>query len=106
MNEPVQPPDQQPGPKVSTGAVFGGCLLVPMFSILAGMIAASIGNVSLLGYALLVGIPALVGGGVLLFLPRRSPVARGFGIGMLIGWAALSIFTGGICTGLTEFTIG
>jgi len=45
-------------------------------------------------------VPALVGGGLLLFVPRNSPPARGFGIGMMVSWAALSIFTAGLCTGL------
>lgn len=46
---------------------------------------------------LLAGV-AFGGGGALCFV--RAPWARGFGIGLMIGWALLSIVSGGLCTGL------
>ncbi|WP_353650360.1 hypothetical protein ABLG96_05380 [Nakamurella sp. A5-74] len=44
-----------------------------------------------------------LGGGGLCFV--RSPGARGFGIGLMTGWALLSITTAGVCTGLQKFIL-
>lgn len=94
------PPPLPPERTVSIGAVVGGLFLVPVLSLVAFLVTGSLYENPGLAFPFLVGVPALVGGGLLLFVPRNSPPARGFGIGMMVSWAALSIFTAGLCTGL------
>jgi hypothetical protein len=50
-----------------------------------------------IGAALLAGI-ALGGGGLLIAL--RKPWAKGLGLGLMIGWALISIVSVGFCTGI------
>lgn len=50
-----------------------------------------------IGAALLAGI-ALGGGGFLVAL--RKPWAKGLGLGLMIGWALVSIVSVGFCTGI------
>jgi hypothetical protein len=45
---------------------------------------------------------ALAGGGAVCLVRSRSRGARGFGIGLMIGWALVTIVSGGICTGLNR----
>ncbi|MCV7361292.1 hypothetical protein H7K19_06985 [Mycolicibacterium neworleansense] len=55
-------------------------------------------NVVLGGAALLLAAIAF-GGGTLMLL-SKNPTAKGLGIGLMVGWALVSLFTAGFCTGL------
>ena len=48
--------------------------------------------------ALVLAFVAFGAGGGMLAAPSRN--AKGFGLGLMVGWALTSIFTVGICTGL------
>jgi len=87
---------------VSIGALVAGLLLVPVLSFIGFSAAYDPYTPIGISWPLVVVIPAL-GGGLLLCLIRTSPIARGLGLGLLIGWSVLSVISGGLFTGLTEF---
>ncbi len=81
-------------------AIFVVLNLVAFFATLSAAGAAGSGNQNLvlgIGAALLAGI-ALGGGGLLIAL--RKPWAKGLGLGLMIGWALMSIVSVGLCTGV------
>lgn len=113
MTYPPQPPPDHPPPPpdswsapppagrpISVGFIFLGILLViPMsVAIIFGLYGQSPGLVA----GLFAGL-VFIGGGGLCFV--KSPPARGIGIGLMAGWAILSITTGGLCTGLSELNL-
>ncbi|OLO98602.1 hypothetical protein BVU76_30020 [Mycolicibacterium porcinum] len=55
-------------------------------------------NAVLGGAAVLLALIAF-GGGTLMLL-SKNPTARGLGIGLMVGWALVSLFTAGFCTGV------
>ncbi|MEU7693960.1 MULTISPECIES: hypothetical protein [Microbispora] len=55
-------------------------------------------SLALVGGAVVLALIAF-GGGTLLILLRK-PWSRGLGMGLMIGWALLTIFTAGFCTGV------
>ncbi|MEV4456967.1 hypothetical protein ACWEQG_15090 [Microbispora sp. NPDC004025] len=55
-------------------------------------------NIALIGGSLILAAIAFGGGALLLFL--RRPWSRGLGLGLMIGWALMTIFTAGFCTGV------
>jgi hypothetical protein len=100
-----QPPPRQPGN--STGTVVGlavvGVLLFGAINLVLGLLvlvaasgpngpaAVGVGAVSL-------ALVAFGGGAGLIAL--HKPWTKGLGIGLMIGWALLSITSVGFCTGL------
>ncbi|MGH3765964.1 MAG: hypothetical protein ACRDS0_07510 [Pseudonocardiaceae bacterium] len=115
MTEPpvgMGPPgDEEPPPP----AGFGWAILLAfagVFSFIVFAVATFLflGNQNLLDIgtnrgqillAIVLAGVAFIGGGALCFI--RSPRWRGFGIGLMIGWALLSIVSAGVCTGLSRF---
>lgn len=109
------PPDPPPGwrptppppPPSTTGMVvglavvgvfvFGGINLVLGFIVLAAASGANSPAAVAIG-AVVLGLIAFGGGAGLIAL--RKPWAKGLGIGLMIGWALLSITSVGFCTGL------
>jgi hypothetical protein len=80
-------------------AIFVILNLVAFFATLGAADAAG-SNQELvvgIGAALLAGT-ALGGGGLLIAL--RKPWAKGLGLGLMIGWALISIVSVGFCTGI------
>ncbi|ART73484.1 hypothetical protein BTO20_07740 [Mycobacterium dioxanotrophicus] len=54
---------------------------------------------TVLGFgAVLLALIAFGGGAAL--LRSRNPNARGLGVGLMVGWALMSLFTAGFCTGI------
>ncbi|AKS32758.1 hypothetical protein AFA91_13670 [Mycolicibacterium goodii] len=47
-----------------------------------------------------IGLLLIAFGGGTFLLRRNNPHARGLGIGLMIGWALMSVLTAGFCTGL------
>lgn len=80
--------------------MLGVLLVVPMSFLL---IFALDGAISVGARAGMFAGLVFLGGGGLCFV--RSPQARGIGIGLMAGWALLSITTAGVCTGLQEFVL-
>lgn len=106
---PDQPyPGWPPPPRRSGGEIFGavvvgvflyfGINLVVGFMVIAGLAQAVSSHAALVTGAIVLGLIAFGGGGVLVAL--RNPWARGIGMGLMIGWAITSIVTVGFCTGL------
>lgn len=102
------PPQPQPQPRISIGMVFLGPLLYAGVNLILGFMAffgagavdsdGGSTNVVFAFAAVLLAVIAF-GGGALL-LRSRSPHAKGLGIGLMIGWALVSLFTAGFCTGI------
>jgi hypothetical protein len=54
---------------------------------------------TVLGFgAVLLALIAFGGGAAL--LRSRNPNTRGLGVGLMVGWALMSLFTAGFCTGI------
>ncbi|MGW4097346.1 hypothetical protein [Mycobacterium sp. NPDC004974] len=66
----------------------------------AGAADSSGGNTNLVlgGTAVLLALIAF-GGGTLMLL-SKNPTTKGLGIGLMVGWALVSLFTAGFCTGI------
>ncbi|GGO12826.1 hypothetical protein GCM10010116_25770 [Microbispora rosea subsp. aerata] len=61
-------------------------------------VASGSKNLALIGGSVVLAAFAF-GGGTLL-LRVRKPWSRGLGLGLMIGWALMTIFTAGFCTGV------
>jgi hypothetical protein len=96
----------KPEPRITIAMVFVGPFLYAAINLVVGFMAviASNGvdhqdsNKVLVFAAVLLALIAFGGGAAL--LRSRSPNARGLGIGLMVGWALVSLFTAGFCTGL------
>lgn len=104
---PYGPPPQPPR-RISVPMVILGPFLYAALNLVIGFIgfigagaADSSGgstNLVLGGTAVLLALIAF-GGGTLMLL-SKNPTAKGLGIGLMVGWALVSLFTAGFCTGL------
>ena len=104
---PRTPPGWYPPPPPNTiGTVVGlavvGVLLFGAINVVIGVIvlayASGSGPTAVVIGAALLALVAFGGGAVLIAL--RRPWAKGLGLGLMIGWALLSITSVGYCTGL------
>lgn len=95
-------PPPQTGARISVGMAFFGAFLyfainfVVAFAVLS--MADSNGRVAVASGAAALALGALGGGGAL--LATKNPTAKGLGLGLMIGWAFLSVVSVGFCTGL------
>ncbi|KQY06143.1 hypothetical protein ASD37_17650 [Mycobacterium sp. Root135] len=110
---PFQPPPPPPGwypppppPPNNTGTVVGlavvGVLLFGAINLVVGLVVivlASDYRGAVVGVGAVILALIAFGGGAGLIALRR-PWAKGLGIGLMIGWALLSITSVGFCTGL------
>lgn len=96
-----------PGPpprrrRISIGMAFLGAFLYFGFNLVLGFavlgMADSNGHVAVATGAAVLAVVALGGGGAL--LATSNPTVKGLGLGLMIGWAFLSIVSVGFCTGL------
>jgi hypothetical protein len=109
------PPGWQPNPPRGNGgliagtAVAGAALFIVVNAV-AGLfvivIAADQGGTRSTNAFLAVAaaLSALIafGGGAALIMTRK-PVAKGFGLGLMIGWALVTVCTVGFCTGVNPY---
>ncbi|WP_206184884.1 hypothetical protein [Thermoactinospora rubra] len=103
---PYQLPPQPEGHSntgVVVGTAFAGFALFLMLNFIVGLAAFTMGgeassSAPVVAGAVLLALIGIGGGLVLLFL--RRPWAKGLGLGLMIGWAFMSIVTAGFCTGL------
>lgn len=100
---PAPPP--QPPKKISIGMVFVGAPVYVALNSLLGFLAFIIAssstdsaNVILGAAAVMLALIAFGGGAALLTV--RNPQAKGVGLGLMVGWALVSLVTVGICTGI------
>lgn len=106
---PYQTPPRKSGGEILAAAVAGVFiyfainLVVALMAVL-GLAQAVNPNVAMIVGAVLLGLIAFGGGGVLVAL--RNPWAKGIGMGLMIGWALTSIVTVGFCTGLNPALYG
>ncbi|MBC7299617.1 MAG: hypothetical protein H5T78_01550 [Nocardia sp.] len=67
------------------------------------MVVASINDDTatrvLFGLTALAGVATAFGGGWLL-IRRKRPAPKGFGMGLMIGWSLVTVFTAGLCTAI------
>ncbi|MET0702809.1 MAG: hypothetical protein ABWY93_24425 [Mycobacterium sp.] len=92
--------------RIAVGMVFVGAPVYVLLNVVVGFMAFVLaGSVTNQNGNWVIGIAALglalitfVAGGGLLATSNRN--AKGFGLGLIIGWALTTIFTVGICTGL------
>lgn len=112
QGQPVYPypPGYPYGPprRISVPMVILGPFVYAMLNLMIGFVgfmgagaADSAGgspNMVLAGTAVLLAVIAF-GGGTLM-LVSKSPTAKGLGIGLMVGWAMVSLFTAGLCTGI------
>jgi hypothetical protein len=92
--------------RIAIGMVFVGAPVYVLLNVVVGFMAFVLaGSVTNQNGNWVIGIAALglalitfVAGGGLVATSNRN--AKGFGIGLMVGWALTSIFTVGICTGL------
>ena len=110
---PFQPPPPPPGwypppppPPNNTGTVVGlavvGVLLFGAINLVVGLVVivlASDYRGAVVGVGAVILALIAFGGGAGLIALRR-PWTKGLGIGLMIGWALLSITSVGFCTGL------
>ncbi|MEV0684956.1 hypothetical protein AB0I35_13940 [Nocardia sp. NPDC050378] len=116
MNYPPAPPPPPPGanPPGQGGQVAAmaaaGALSFIGVNAMAGfvvlMLAASTADATaarvLFGLAALVSAGAAFGGGWAL-IRLRKPVWKGFGLGLMIGWALTTVCTAGFCTAVNPY---
>ncbi|AKK30275.1 hypothetical protein AB431_06005 [Mycobacterium sp. EPa45] len=100
---PAPPPWQQPHtPRISVGMAFlGAFLYLPLnfvigFAVLA--MSGGSGHAALVAGAVVLALIAFGGGGVLLATSNAS--GKGIGLGLMIGWAVLTVVSVGFCTGI------
>lgn len=99
---PGEPPSGRQPPAVSMWFVLQGILLTIPISFLLFFGLESL-DLPTPGVGILFAALVFAGGGGLCFV--RKPRSRGLGIGLMSGWAILSIISGGVCTGFTRFLI-
>ncbi|MEU9805231.1 hypothetical protein [Mycobacterium sp. NPDC050853] len=103
------PPPEQPKSGVSGAMMFAGALSFifgnAVFGFLALMIGGSLADRHHTGFEVVSGFVAVMGilvafgvGTVLIRKGGRDK--RGWGVGLMVGWALVSMLTVGICTGL------
>lgn len=107
--QPGYPPPgyRPPGPpprraRISVGMAFVGAFLYFVINFVVGFavlsMAGSSGNTAVATGAAALALGALGGGGAL--LATKNPAVKGLGLGLMIGWAFLSVVSVGFCTGL------
>jgi hypothetical protein len=103
---PYPPSPQPPSSRIAVGMVFVGAPTYILINSVLGFMVFVFAGATTNGKSNWVfGIGAVVlaliafgaGGGL---LASRDRNAKGFGLGLMIGWAVTSIVTVGICTGL------
>lgn len=99
-------PDPTPkqGGIVAAFAVAGAALFIVVNAVFGFVVFVAVANSGnsypwILGVAAAFSALAAFGGGAALIMLRK-PVTKGLGLGLMIGWALVSISTAGFCTGL------
>jgi hypothetical protein len=118
MTMPPPPPGWQPGPPprpsgdgallagmAATGAaLFIAVNAVVGFFVLLGAVDSSTGN-TVVAIAAVGSALVAFGGGTLLILTKNT-IAKGMGMGLMIGWALVTVCTVGFCTGVNPSLYG
>ncbi|MBG0814203.1 hypothetical protein [Planomonospora sp. ID82291] len=81
------------------GLTFVGILAFVALDVLIGLLAISTESSVGIGVAAVILALGTFGTGVAL-VRRREAWSKGLGIGLMLGWALVSIFSAGFCTGL------
>ena len=99
---PVPPPWRPPTRRISVGMTFLGIFLYFTLNLVVGFAAIATadanGHASLIVGASALALIAFGGGGAL--LATKNATVKGLGLGLMIGWAVLSVISVGFCTGL------
>ncbi|MCV7214450.1 hypothetical protein H7J51_04020 [Mycobacterium crocinum] len=96
------PPWQPPTPRISVGMTFLGAFLYMPLNFVVGFAVLAMsegsGHGALVAGAVLLAIIAFGGGATLLATSNAN--GKGFGLGLMIGWAVLTVVSVGFCTGI------
>ncbi|KAA0110358.1 hypothetical protein CIW47_08425 [Mycolicibacterium sp. P1-5] len=96
------PPWQPHAPRISVGMVFLGAFLYMPLNFVIGFAVLTLsegrGHGALVAGAVVLALIAFGGGGVLLATSAAS--GKGIGLGLMIGWAVLTVVSVGFCTGI------
>ncbi|MEU1982535.1 hypothetical protein [Nocardia sp. NPDC019395] len=99
------PPRRGSGLAIAGYAVVGACLSIAVIGSVGFFVFLSVVESSdrttdiAVGVSAVIGVLAAFGGGTALIL-RRTPAGKGMGMGLMIGWALVTICTAGFCTGV------
>ncbi|MGH3724021.1 MAG: hypothetical protein ACRDUS_07810 [Mycobacterium sp.] len=107
-----QRPPEQPQSGLSGGHAVLGAVLFAVANAIVGVVvfvigmsysekSDSAGGAVFAGFAVLSALAAFGGGALLMRTADRNK--RGLGLGLMIGWALVSLLTGGVCTGAGIF---
>ncbi|GAA3443320.1 hypothetical protein [Planomonospora venezuelensis] len=94
------PPPPPGGPSgASVGMALLGVVVYVVVNVLFGFIALGTGSTT--GFAVVAALLALLtfGSGVVL-VKSGTPLARGMGVGLMIGWGLVTVLSAGFCTGV------
>ncbi|MHC9291896.1 hypothetical protein ACRCUN_05480 [Mycobacterium sp. LTG2003] len=99
------PPPQS---RISIGMVFIGPIVYATINLILGFMAffaagsydSQGGNPNVVLGAAAVLLAVIAFGGGIVLLRQNSRYAKGLGIGLMVGWALVSLFTAGFCTGV------
>ncbi|QYL19739.1 hypothetical protein K0O64_05555 [Mycolicibacterium pallens] len=96
------PPVQPPTPRISVGMAFLGAFLYMPLNFVIGFAVLAMsegrGHGALVAGAVLLALIAFGGGAALLATSNAN--GKGFGLGLMIGWAVLTVVSVGFCTGI------
>ncbi len=99
---PPVPPWRPPTRRISVGMTFLGIFIYFVLNLVVAFAAIatadSKGHTSLIAGAVVLVLIAFGGGGAL--LATKNAIVKGLGLGLMIGWALLSVVSVGFCTGL------
>jgi len=100
VSTPPPPPPQQPRQTgLIVGLAFAGLFGYVIVNVVVGFIAVATGSSVGVGIAAaFLAVFAFGLGLTLVFM--RKPWSQGLGMGLMIGWALVSIVSAGFCTGL------
>ncbi len=101
-------PPPKPPQRISVLMVILGPFIYAALNLVIGFVAfmgagatdSAGGSANLVLGGAAVFLAAVAFGGGFLMLMSKNPTARGLGIGLMVGWALMSLFTAGFCTGV------
>ena len=102
---PYGPPPQPTPARIAIGMVFAGTGIYFAVNLFVGLAVIGVagsaeqgGKAVLAGAAVMLALIAFAGGAGLLLSSNRY--AKGLGLGLMIGWALVSLVSVGFCTGI------
>lgn len=96
---PPQPPQEPRRNGLIVGLAFAGIFVFIVVNVMVGFVAVAVATPAAFAAAAIFLAVGALGGGVALLLLRK-PWSKGLGMGLMLGWALVSIVSAGWCTGI------